>query len=96
MIDLMLLYLSPIGVIGIIKPYHTLHNLHIRRIELLDKLNLVLIRQNVKLESGVHILILILSSLRVKGVLNSKVVELFRLGVNYNFEQDSMKEAILH
>ena len=80
MIDLMLLYLSPIGVIGIIKPYHTLHNLHIRCIDLLDKLNLVLIRQNVKLESGVQILILVLSTLSVKVVLDCKVVKLFRFG----------------
>ena len=81
MIDLMLLYLSPIGVIGIIKPYHTLHYLYIRCIDLLDKLNLVLIRQSVKLESGVQILILVLSTLSVKGVLNYKVVKLFRICV---------------
>ena len=81
MIDLILLYLSPIGVIGIIKPYHTLHNLHIRCIKLLDKLNLVLIMQNVKLESGVQISVLILSTLSVKGALNSKFIKLFRFGV---------------
>ena len=45
------------------------------------QINLELIMQNIKLESGVQILFLVLSTSSVKGIPYSKIVNLRKIGV---------------